>query len=66
MKIKNRDDAIEALVDRIIDGMDMDTLVTFAKEQLGDHYSSYSDADLLEHMDLFAPDLAVDHAEELL
>jgi hypothetical protein len=63
MKLKNRDDAIQAFVDHIIDGMDMNTLITYAKEQLTDHFSSCPDSEVIEQLEQFAEHLVEEHVE---
>lgn len=57
MKIKDRDDFIESMVDHIVDGMEIAALIAFAKKMLADSYSSCTDADLLELASHFAPHL---------
>ena len=64
MKIKDRDDFIESMVDHIVDGMEIAALIAFSKEMLADSYSSCTDADLLELASNFAPHL-LDANEEV-
>ena len=59
-----RDEIEESLINHVIDGMDMDTLVSFARDALYEAYSQYSDQDLLEEVDRFAPHLLDEEDEE--
>ncbi len=59
-----RDEIEESLISHIIDGMDMSTLVSFARDALYEAYSQYSDQDLLEEVDRFAPHLLDEDDEE--
>ena len=53
----NRETLQALLADRIVDQMDMDSLVTFATERLMDSYASLTDAQLQAEIEDFAPDL---------
>jgi hypothetical protein len=64
MKLKNRDDAIQAFVDHIVDSMDTFTLITYAKEQLTDHFSPCPDSEVIERMGLFAEHLLESQVED--
>ncbi|MFZ9503958.1 MAG: DUF7326 family protein [Cyclobacteriaceae bacterium] len=46
-----------ALAERIVEGMDMDTLVTYAIERLTEAYSNLSPTQLMAEATEFAPDL---------
>ena len=46
-----------ALAERIVEGMDMDTLVQYAIESLTRAYEDLTMPDLLEEVENFAPDL---------
>jgi hypothetical protein len=59
-----RDEIEESLINHVIDGMDMSTLVSFARDALYEAYSKYSDQDLLEEVDRFAPHLLDEDDEE--
>ena len=52
-----REELIEALTDTIIDGMDLDTLITFAKEQLSRYYDKLDYNDLVTEAEIFASHL---------
>lgn len=54
---ENRDRLTEALIDHIVDGMDMDTVIQFAKDQLMGYYEKRSDEELETEMTNFAPHL---------
>ena len=47
----------QALAERIVEGMDMDTLVTYAMETLFQNYSSYTEDQLRAEVSEYAPDL---------
>ena len=47
----------QALAERIVEGMDMDTLVTYAIETLFQNYSSYTEDQLRAEVSEYAPDL---------
>jgi hypothetical protein len=44
-----REDLIDAMVSRDVDGMDMKDLIRFAYEVIEDRYESYSDEELRDH-----------------
>lgn len=52
-----KDELIGEYATRIVEGMDMDTLVAYATEQLIDALSTMSDEDLREEIADFYPDL---------
>ena len=60
MKSKKRDEVVDAYVERIIDGMDMDDLIEFAKGKIYDTLETYGDADLVEEISSHYPDLLED------
>jgi len=60
MDSKKRDEVVDAYVERIIDGMDMDDLIEFAKGELVVALETYSDADLVEEISSHYPDLLED------
>jgi len=60
----DRSDIEDSLISHIIEGMDMSTLVSFARDALYEAYSQYSDQDLLEEVDRFAPHLLDEDDEE--
>ena len=47
----------EMLIESVIDAMDMSTLISFARDALFDAYAKYTDNDLLEEVERFAPHL---------
>jgi hypothetical protein len=60
MKSKKRDEVVDAYVERLIDGMDMDDLIEFAKGKIYDTLETYGDADLVEEISSHYPDLLED------
>jgi NAD/NADP transhydrogenase alpha subunit len=52
-----KDELIGEYATRIVEGMDMDTLVAYATDQLLDALSTMSDEDLREEIADFYPDL---------
>ena len=60
----DRDEIEESLISHIIEGMDMSTLVSFARDALYEAYSQYSDQDLLGEVDRFAPHLLDEEYDE--
>jgi hypothetical protein len=52
-----RDELISEYVTRIVDGMDMDTLVTYAHDCLASVLETYSEEDLRAEIADFYPDL---------
>jgi hypothetical protein len=60
MKSKKRDEVVDAYVERIIDGMDMDDLIEFAKGKIYDTLETYSDAELIAEVMRYHPDLVED------
>lgn len=53
----NRAELIEAYAENIVDGLDMDALVTIAYETFVDRLESYNDEELTDEIKMFAPDL---------
>lgn len=53
----NREDLIDAYAIRIVDGMDMDTLVVYAIEKLREDLETWSEDVLREDVAEYAPDL---------
>jgi len=53
----NRDSLIQEYAQTIIDGMDMDTLVSFAYDTLVSNLESYTDEDLLSEVTELHPEL---------
>jgi hypothetical protein len=60
----DRDEIEESLINHVIEGMDMSTLVQFARESLYKAYADYTDNDLLEEVERFAPHLLEEYDEE--
>jgi hypothetical protein len=53
----NREELIAQYAERIVEGMDTDTLVMYAIDQLMDGLRTYSDEDLNAEIEDFYPDL---------
>jgi hypothetical protein len=53
----NREELIAQYAERIVEGMDTDTLVMYAIDQLMDGLRTYSDEDLTAEIEDFYPDL---------
>jgi hypothetical protein len=53
----NREDLIAEYAERIVEGMDVDTLVMYAIDQLMDGLRTYTDEDLAAEIEDFYPDL---------
>jgi hypothetical protein len=60
MKSKKRDELVDAYVERIIDGLDMDDLIEFAKGKMYDTLETYSDNELISEVGAYYPDLVED------
>lgn len=56
----NHTDLATALAERIVEGMDMDTLVVYATERLVEHFTALTPTQLVTEVTEFAPDL-LDH-----
>jgi hypothetical protein len=56
----NRDSLIADYASLIIEGMDMDTLVSFAYDTLVGNLESYDDADLIKEIAEYNPELLED------
>lgn len=55
--MKNREDLIGEYADRVVDGMDMDSLVVYALDKMMEDLRTYSDEDLHDEIAAFYPDL---------
>jgi hypothetical protein len=53
----NREQLIEDYASLIVEGMDMDTLVSFAYDTLVGNLSSYSDEELISEVTKYNPEL---------
>ena len=53
----NREKLIEDYASLIVDGMDMDTLVSFAYDTLVSNLESYDDAELIKEVTEYNPEL---------
>jgi len=53
----DRDEIEELMINHVIEGLDMSSLVQFAREALYKAYADYTDNDLLEEVERFAPHL---------
>ena len=53
----NRDELIDNYAQSIVDGWDLDTLVTFAYDTVVENLNKYSDDKLLEEVEQYSPDL---------
>ena len=60
MDKEKRNLLVDAYVDRIVDSMDMDTLVNYARASMYDALEDYGDADLVEEISSHYPDLLED------
>ena len=56
----NREKLIEDYAHLVVEGMDMDTLVSFAYDSLIENLSAYSDQTLIEHVTEYNPELLED------
>jgi len=57
MDREKRDLLVDAYVRRIVDSMDMDTLVNYAQSKMYDVLEDYDDAELVEEISSHYPDL---------
>jgi hypothetical protein len=57
MTMLNREDLIAQYAERIVEGMDIETLVIYAIDQLMDGLRTYTDDDLAAEIEDFYPDL---------
>lgn len=55
--MKNRDEVLDEFVERIVDGMDLGTLMTYAIDKMRESYDEVSDEDLTKEIADFYPDL---------
>ena len=55
--MQNRENLQSLLAARIVDQMDMDSLVSYATDRLMDAYASMTDAQLVMEIEDYAPDL---------
>ena len=53
----NRDSLIQEYAQLIVEGMDMDTLVSFAYDTLVSNLESYTDTDLINEVKEYNPEL---------
>jgi len=60
MDREKRDLLVDAYVSRIVDSMDMDTLVNYAQDKMYDVLEDYDDAALVEEISSHYPDLLED------
>lgn len=58
--MKNRDEVLNVFVERIVDGMDLGTLMTYAIDKIRESYDEVSDEDLTKEIADFYPDLLED------
>jgi hypothetical protein len=56
----NREQLIEDYASLIVEGMDMDTLVSFAYDTLVSNLDSYDDAELIKEVTEYNPELLED------
>jgi hypothetical protein len=56
----NREQLIEDYASLIVEGMDMDTLVSFAYDTLVSNLESYDDAELIKEVTEYNPELLED------
>jgi hypothetical protein len=62
----NREEIEIELAERVVEGMDMDTLVVYATERLREAYRELSEEELMLEVQEFAPDLIVTEDEALI
>jgi hypothetical protein len=53
----NREALVAAFAEFVVEGMDLDSLVTYAVERLTDAYSEAEESSLMEEIEHFAPHL---------
>ena len=53
----NHTDLATAMAERIVEGMDLDTLVAYATERLVEHFIALTPTQLVTEVTEFAPDL---------
>jgi hypothetical protein len=53
----NREDLISQYAERLVEGMDIETLVMYAIDEMMDNLRTYADADLIKEIEDFYPDL---------
>ena len=58
--MKNRDEVLDEFVVRIVDGMDMEAVVSYAIEKMRSSYDDVSDEDLVKEIADYYPDLLED------
>ena len=56
----SREEIIESYVDNLVDGMDTKTLQQFAAEILWERFDKLSDADLLDEVSTYMPNLIIE------
>ena len=61
--IINRDQLQEDMINRIIDGMDMDGLCQLAYDYLNENYDKYSVDELIKEVEEFYPDMMEESKE---
>jgi len=59
----NREQLIEDYASLIVEGMDMDTLVSFAYDTLVSNLESYDDAELIKEVTEYNPELLEESAQ---
>lgn len=58
--MKNRDEVLNEFVERIVDGMDMEAIVSYAIDKMRESYDDVSDEDLAKEIADYYPDLLED------
>jgi hypothetical protein len=58
--IYNLDKLIKNYANSIVDGMDLDSLIEFAHDTITENLGNYSDAELIEEIQNYDPDLLVE------
>jgi hypothetical protein len=53
----NREDLISQYAERLVEGMDIETLVIYAMDEMMDNLRTYTDADLAAEIEEFYPAL---------
>ncbi len=59
-ELMSREEIIEKYVDYLVDGMDWETMQQFVTEMLWEQLDKLGDADLLNEVSEYMPDLIID------
>ena len=61
-----RDEMIEQYVEIVVDQMNHEQLIDYAKEEMANYHDSLSDQELIEHIDCYDPDLCDELIDNVL